>query len=80
MARTIAVSDEVYEMLKKLKLPEESFSDVIKRLIKRGGRLSDIAGSGTITKRGWEELKKLRLRRKKFEEERKRMLLEFFGE
>jgi len=76
VARTIAISDEVYEMLKKLKLPGESFSDVIKRLIKRGGRLSDIAGSGTITKEGWEELKKLREKRKKLDEERRKMLIE----
>ncbi len=76
MARTIAISDEVYEMLKKLKLPGESFSDVIKRLIKRGGRLSDIAGSGTVTKEGWEELKKLREKRERLDEERKKMLME----
>ena len=54
MARTIAVSDEVYELLEKLKLPQESFSDVIKRIIKRGGRLMDIAGRKTITKEEWD--------------------------
>ena len=56
MARTIMVSDEVYEMLKKMKLPEESFSDVIKRLLKRKGNHLDIAGPGTITDEGWRML------------------------
>ena len=56
MARTTMVSDEVYEMLKKMKLPGESFSDVIKRLLKRKGNLLDIAGSGTITDEGWRML------------------------
>jgi len=56
MARTTMVSDEVYEMLKKMKLPGESFSDVIKRLLKRKGNLLDIAGSGTITYEGWRML------------------------
>jgi len=36
-----------------MKLPGESFSDVIKRLLKRKRSLLDIAGSGTITDEGW---------------------------
>jgi predicted CopG family antitoxin len=35
MAKTIAISDEVYEMLSKAKMRGESFSDVIKRLLRR---------------------------------------------
>lgn len=35
MARTIAISDEVYEMLSKAKMKGESFSDTIKRLLER---------------------------------------------
>lgn len=35
MAKTIAVSDDVYEMLSKAKMKGESFSDVIRRLLKR---------------------------------------------
>ena len=53
MAKTIAVSDEVYELLSRFKLPGESFSDVIKRVIKRRGKLMDIAGKKTITKEQW---------------------------
>ncbi|TLX99763.1 MAG: PIN domain-containing protein [Thaumarchaeota archaeon] len=37
MARTIAVSDDVYELLKKFKLPGESFSGVIRRGLKGRG-------------------------------------------
>ncbi len=41
MAKTIAVADDVYEMLVKAKMKGESFSDVIRRLLKRQ-RISDI--------------------------------------
>ncbi len=53
MARTIAISDEVYELLRKSKLPGESFSSVIKRGLRKG-RLSEIAGSKTISTADWE--------------------------
>ena len=53
MARTIMVSDEVYEALKRLKRPGESFSDVIKRLISiKRGSLLELVGSNTITEEG----------------------------
>jgi len=52
LAKTIAVSNEVYELLKKIKLPGESFSDVIMRLIKRRGSLLDIVGSNTVAEDG----------------------------
>lgn len=51
MAKTIAVSDDVYEVLAKIKLPGESFSDVIRRSLRKGARLSDIAGSKTISRK-----------------------------
>lgn len=54
MARTIAVSDEVYELLTKSKLPGESFSSVIKRSVRKG-RLSEIAGSKTISREDWRD-------------------------
>ena len=40
-SKTIAISDVVYEMLSKAKMKGESFSDVIKRLLKRQ-KISDI--------------------------------------
>lgn len=54
MARTIAISDDVYELLKKVRLPGESFSGVIRRNLKRT-KLSDIIGSGTISQDDWAE-------------------------
>jgi len=57
MAKTIAVSDEVYELLKKAKLPDESFSEVIRRSLERGRTLSQICGSGTISLEDWKEAK-----------------------
>ncbi len=41
MAKNIAVSDDVYEMLSRIKMRNESFSDVIRRLI-RHRNISDI--------------------------------------
>jgi len=53
MAKNIAVSDDVYELLQRGKLPGESFSDVIRRGLKRSTRLGDIKGSRTISRDDW---------------------------
>ena len=58
MAKTIAVSDDVYELLRKVKLPGESFSDVIRRGLGHGVKLTDIYGSGTISKANWIRVRK----------------------
>jgi predicted CopG family antitoxin len=58
MARTIAVSDEVYVLLKKNKLPNESFSKAIKRNVKKSVRLIDIAGTKILTKEDWTGIEK----------------------
>lgn len=47
------VSDDVYERLKRIKRPGESFSDVIRRLLKYKPRLIEIAGSKTVTVKDW---------------------------
>ena len=44
MAKTIAIANDVYEMLAKEKRPHESFSDVLRRLGSRGGNLMECAG------------------------------------
>lgn len=54
MAKTIAISDDVYQLLSRAKLPGESFSDVIRRGMKRPIKLSDIAGSKTLSKEDWQ--------------------------
>ncbi len=53
MAKTIAVSDEVYKLLKKSKLPNESFSSVIRRNFRKS-KVSDLAGRKTISRIDWE--------------------------
>ncbi|MGQ4915558.1 MAG: antitoxin VapB family protein [Candidatus Asgardarchaeia archaeon] len=75
MAKTIAVSDEVYELLKKFKLPGESFSDAIKRVLKRGGRLTDLIGTKTITKEKWTTVERHFNKLKKPEPQRKEQLI-----
>ena len=75
MAKTIAVSDDVYKLLTKFKLPSESFSDVIRRALKKGMNLSDIAGSRTVTKEDWEKVVKAFNPQKKRDEERKKQLM-----
>nr|MDO8082646.1 antitoxin VapB family protein [Candidatus Freyarchaeota archaeon] len=42
MTKTISLSDEAYELLKSIKRNDESFSDVIKRLVGKKGKLIDI--------------------------------------
>ena len=80
MVKTISISDEVYEKLKKMKLEGESFSDVINRLIERRTKISDIAEMNILTeeeaKKIEELLKKFREERIKMEKERKERLLE----
>ena len=55
MAKTIAVSDEVYKKLKKAKMPGESFSSAIKRSLEMRPKLSDIAGSRILSQKDWNE-------------------------
>jgi len=74
MAKTIAVSDDVYELLVKSKLPNESFSETIRRTLKKGMKLSDIAGSRTVTKEDWEKVTKAFEIQRKLDEERKKRL------
>jgi len=75
VAKTIAVADDVYESLSKLKLPEESFSDIIRKSLKKGIRLSDIAGSRTITKEDWQKVIQAFGEQRALDEERKRRLM-----
>jgi len=65
LARNIAISDEVYELLRKSKLPGESFSVVIKRSLKTKTRLLDIVGSGALTIADWKAAKAHLLRSEK---------------
>ncbi len=58
MARNIAISDDVYERLKRLKRKNDSFSDVIRRLLPPRGQLMEIAGTKTFTEAEWDEVER----------------------
>jgi len=75
MAKTIAVSDDVYELLLKSKLRNESFSETIRRALKKGMKLSDISGSRTVTKEDWQKATRAFKLQKKLDENRKKKLM-----
>ena len=75
MAKTIAVSDDVYELLLKSKLRNESFSETIRRALKKGMKLSDIAGSRTVTKEDWQKVTRTFELQKNLDEKRKKKLM-----
>src|SRR5438552_18772850 len=54
--KTITVTEEAYKMLAKEKKEDESFSEVIKRLTKDRGRLSDSLGAWKMTDEEAEEI------------------------
>ncbi len=59
MPKTIMVSDDVYEALKREKKPKESFSDVIRRLLQeRRPEISELAGKKTVTREEWLEVER----------------------
>ncbi len=53
MAKTIAVSDDVYKKLKKARMPGESFSSTIKRSLEMKPKLSDVVGTRTLSREDW---------------------------
>ena len=42
--KTISITEDVYDELSKLKRPEESFSDELRRLARNRGKISECAG------------------------------------
>ena len=74
MAKNIAISDEVYKNLSKLKRKNESFSDVIKRLLKQSS-LTEIAGTKTYTEAEWEKVKNAFKKQEELDHERRRALI-----
>jgi predicted CopG family antitoxin len=59
MAKTIAVSDEVYRKLKKARMPGESFSSTIRRTLEARPKLTDIVGKGILTHEDWAKTRKV---------------------
>ena len=60
MAKNIALAEDVYRDLKRMKREGESFSELIRRLMKTRGAISDLAGSATLSTEEWLEMKRLR--------------------
>lgn len=64
--KTITVTEEAYKMLAKEKKQHESFSEVIKRLTRERGKLSDSLGAWKMTDEEAEQIfSSLRLNWKK---------------
>lgn len=59
MAKTIAVSDETYDLLKSSKGDGESFSELIKRSLKKRSGLSKLIGNKTLDRKDWIKVKKI---------------------
>lgn len=55
MSKNIAVSDEVYRMLKREK-GDRSFSDVIRDTFEQGRHLADVTGAGVLDPATYEEV------------------------
>jgi predicted CopG family antitoxin len=75
VAKNIAVADDVYKALKHLKRSDESFSELLRRLIKTRGMISDLAGSATLTSEEWMKLKELNKEQAALDEDRSLSLL-----
>ena len=75
MAKNIAVSDDIYQSLSKIKRPNESFSDVIRRLLPGKTMLQDLIGRKTFTQDEWFEVKQAFGSQKSLDEQRKKSLL-----
>lgn len=75
MGKVVMLSDEVYEQLRRMKRPGESFSDLINCLLKNRVKLTEIAGSKTITIEDWKSMKKIFRNRDKLDDIRRSYLL-----
>jgi predicted CopG family antitoxin len=75
MAKNIAVADDVYKDLKRLKRRDESFSELLRRLIKTRGMISDLAGSATMSSEEWMRMKELKVEQAALDEEKSLSLL-----
>ncbi len=76
MPKTIMLSDDVYEALKKEKKPKESFSDVIRRLLERKRpKISELAGKRTVTREEWLEVEEAFRDQRRLTDRRRDLLL-----
>lgn len=76
MARNIAVADDVYEQLKMLKRKEESFSELLRRLLRVRRQISNLAGSATLTVEQWAQMHEIREKQAMQDESRRKRIIE----
>lgn len=57
MSKNIAVSDEIYERLKKEK-EDKSFSEVIEEKLDSGGKIAEVTGSKILDRETMDKVKK----------------------
>ena len=70
------VSDDVYERLNRIKRPDESFSNVIRRLLDYKSKLMSVAGARTITVKELELVRKIFEKQEELDELKRIYLLE----
>lgn len=75
MAKNIALSDEIYGALAKIKRNPESFSDVIKRLLPKNTMLQDLIGRNTFTIKEWKKVEDAFSSQEKLHEQRRDAIL-----
>ena len=75
MAKNIALADDVYKQLKCLKRRNESFSGLIRRLLKTRVNISDLAGSTTLSLEEWSALMEIQERQDSLDRERGESLI-----
>ncbi|MHA1606332.1 MAG: antitoxin VapB family protein [Candidatus Freyarchaeota archaeon] len=74
MTKTISLSDEAYNLLKSVKRKDESFSDVIKRLVGGKGRLVEVLDLYPEVAEEEEFEKAVKMVREKLDEDVKRVI------
>lgn len=57
MARNVSIADDVYMALKRRKRQNESYSDLIRRLMEARPAISDVMGKGLLTQDDWETIR-----------------------
>jgi len=78
MVKTITVTDNAYESLKRMKIRDDSFSDVINRISEEKKTIKDFFG--ILGKESYEEMKeKTREIRKKLDKDSKERMKNVFG-
>jgi predicted CopG family antitoxin len=75
MAKNIALAEDVYKDLKRMKRLDESFSDVVRRLIRTRGTISDLAGTEILSTEEWIEMKSLKTKQASVDKKRGESLI-----